>query len=159
LPTERKLDIFKLLNAVDTRNGDWLSEQSEDVRKEFAPPVIMRWVATVTDSRAAIYMLWMVNEQVNVHLFALHQHPDLVYRLLASCGMGRKLSHQWLAGNKRKVNNKAFALLAQHHPEANERELELLMGLHTAETFRQFVDDCGVQANEAKEMLKAYNSQ
>lgn len=153
---ERKLDIFELLRAVDRRDGDWYAKQPADVRKEFVPLTAQRWVATVEDGKAAPLLLVMVNDYVNVHLFELQHHPELVYRLLALCGAGKRLSHKWFSGTKRKTTNKAFELLAHHHPEASDRELELLMSLHTKESFTQFVGECGLQADAAKEVIKHY---
>jgi hypothetical protein len=154
---ERKLDMFQLLRAADQCDGNWFSKQPEDAQKEFAPIVVTRWASTVGDGPESVYMLWMVNERVNVNLFDLHKHPDLVYRLMASCGLGKPLRHIWVAGNKRKNdNNKAYALLQERYPEASDRELNMLMSLYTKESFSQFVNDCGIQAAEAKEILKAY---
>ena len=101
-------------------------------------------------------MLLMVNELMNVHMFDLYTHPELVYRLLASCGTGKTLKHQWLAGHKRKSeNNKAFQLLEKHYPEANDRELDILMSKYTKVSFAKFVDDCGMSV-ESKDIMKDY---
>ncbi len=155
---DRKLDIFDLLRATDKNQSDWLSKQPEDARKEFAPLVVLRWAATVEGPQEAAYMLWMVNERVNLHLFDLSKHPDLVFRLLASCGLGSAQKHQWIAPHKRKGGaNKAFDFLATLHPEANDREVDMLLSKYTKETFTQLVKDCGVQPDAAKELVKAYD--
>jgi hypothetical protein len=157
---ERKLDIHALLRATDKCDGGWLSRQPPDARKEFAPVVVMRWAATVRNSHEASVMLWLVNERVNVHLFDLYKHPDLVFRLLASCGLGVVLDHQWLAGHKRKAeSNKAYAFLAKQYPDANERELKYLMSCHTKLSFSEFLAECGTQPDIAKEIIKAYDKQ
>lgn len=155
---DRKLDIFSLLKAMDKRDGDWFSRQPADVQKEFAPVVAVRWAATIKDSPQSDIMLSMVNERVNAHLFDLQKHPDLVFRLMASCGLGASLGHQWLAGHKRNAEtNKAFEFMAQYYPDANDRELDYLMSCHTKATFMEFLNGCGVQQGEAKELLKSYD--
>ena len=154
----RKLDIHALLNAVDRRDGDWLSEQPEDARNEFAPLVAMRWATGVTDGVAAAYMLWLINYRVNRHLFDLQKHPDLCFRLLASCGRNKRLSRQWMAGPQRTMgDNKALGLLAEHHPMASETELRILLSLYTRESFADWLADCGIAKDEAKDCLKAYD--
>jgi hypothetical protein len=156
--TERKLDIFRLLNAADRRDVDYLAKQQEDARKEFAPLVAMRWAVTVNDGPEADYMLLMVNERVNAHLFDLYQHPGLSYKLLASGGIGAPLRHNWLAGHKRKTdNNKAYQFLSERFPDANDSELEMLMNTFDKKGLRDFIDDCGLQPAESKEIMKAYD--
>lgn len=155
---ERKLDIFQLLRATDQCDGNWFEKQPEDVKKEFAPVVAIRWASTVNDGPEAVYMLWIINERVNVHLFDLNKHPELLYRLMATCGLGKPLRHQWLAPHKRKgEGNKAFELLADYYPEANTDELEFLMSMHTKTSFSQFVNDCGMQPVDAKDIMKSYD--
>lgn len=159
MATERKLDIFKLLNAVDKKNYDWFSKQSDDAQKEFAPSVAMRWLSTLDNiGMASEYMLVMVNERVNDHLWDYSKHPDLVYRLMASCGLGSTQKHQWLSPQKRKnEGGKAFELLQKHNQEVNEDELDFLMSGFSKEEFSQYVDDCGIDKTEAKEILKSFN--
>jgi hypothetical protein len=157
LSSERKLDIFKLLAASDKNDGEWFSKQPQDAQKEFAAPVVLRWGATVNDGLASVFTLLLVNERVNVHLYDLYKHPELTYRLLASCGTGESQRHQWIPPHKKKgASNKAYDLLAKHNLDANSGELELLMSLHTKESFSKFVDECGIPTAEAKEIIKAY---
>ena len=152
----RKLDIMVLLNAIDQHDSDWLMAQPEDARKEFAPSVAMRWASNVSDSVEAAYMLWTINDRVNRHLFDLSQHPDLCYRLLASCGIKRSLHRQWL-GPRRATDNLALSLLGEYHPSANETELRLLLSLYTRDTFADFLGDCGLDDEKSKKYLIAYD--
>ena len=158
MATERKLDLFKgLLPAIDKCDSNWLSKQSPEAQKEFAPVVVLRYASAVDDGPTSLYTLIMVNERVNVDMFDLYKHPDLVYRLMASCGVGKPLRHQWIAGHKRKSEtSKSYELLEKHYPEANSRELDILMSKHTKASFSQFMDDCGIPVAEAKEILKDY---
>jgi hypothetical protein len=154
---ERKLDIFDVLRATDRRNGNWLHQQPDDAQKEFAPLVVMRWAATVVDGPGAAYMLYMVNDRVNCHLYEFYNHPDLVFRLLASCGLGNVQKHQWLAGTPRKATGNAAAnLVREHYPEASDPEIDLLLSLFDRNSFKQFVDECGVQPDDAKGVMNAY---
>jgi hypothetical protein len=155
---DRKLDVHALLRATDKCDGDWLSRQPEDARKEFAPVVALRWAATVKDGHEASVMLWLINERVNVHMFDLYKHPDLVFRLMAACGLGVTLNHQWLSGHRRALtHNKAYQLLADRYPDANARELDFLMSRHTKSSFSDFLGECGIQPDIAKEIMKAYD--
>jgi len=155
---DHKLDIFQALRAIDQNDGDWLTRQAEDVRKAFKPLVVMRWAATVNDGPQATYMLWMINERVNQYLFELYHHPDLVFRLLASCGLGTVQKHQFISfPGQRSHLNSAAKLLQDVYPYASESEIQLLLALFDHASFKQFVDDCGIQPDEAKEMIKQYD--
>lgn len=156
--SQRKLDMFDLLRAADRCDGDWLARQPADAQREFAPSVAQRFAVTVPNGPEAAYMLWMVNERVNGHLFALHKHPELVYRLLASCGLGKPQKHQWLAPPARKnTGNPVVNLLLTCYPEANDAEISCLLMQHDHASFIQFVDECGIQPSEAKDIIKAYD--
>jgi hypothetical protein len=155
---ERKLDIWDLLSASDRRKGDWFSKQSPEAQKEFAIPVVMRWAATVDDGIESSYMLMAINDRVNINLYDITKHPELIYRLIASCGLGKKLKHQWIPGIKRKaLSSKAYAVLEECYPEANEKELDILMSQYNKKSFATLLDDCGTSAADAKEIMKDFN--
>lgn len=158
MPKDRKLDMIALLRAVDHHDGDWLAAQSDDARKEFQPVVALRWAAGVSAGSDAGCMLWLINHRVNRHLWA-YQEPDLSFRLLASCGLGKSLRHEWLpAGRTGGTINAAYRLLAEHHPDANDDELRVLLGTYTRAEFAEFVADCGKTKEDIKTCLKAYDA-
>jgi hypothetical protein len=154
LSKPRKLDIFAALRAIDRHDFNWLATQPQDARQEFAPLVVMRWVSGVSDGAETAYMIWLVNDRLNHHLFDLE--PDLCFRLLASCGLGKSLRYNWIKGPSRTIrSNLALALLAEHHPLVNEAELRMLLSMYSREQFAQFVADCGIP--QAKDHMKAYD--
>lgn len=158
---EYKLNIFRALEAIDQGKGGWLAKQSSDARHDFVPLTTLRWTVSVPDSEMASYGLWLVNERVNIHMWKLgHAHPDLIFRLLASCGFGTVLKHTWLAGPVvRSVTDKARALIGEMRPECNDDEISILLSLHTRESFRQYIDESGVQPDDAKAILAAFTEQ
>ena len=155
---ERNLDIFVAMSAVDRRELDWLDRQTDEARKEFKPPVALRWAASVTDGDAAEWYLRAINERVNLNLWNIsQQYPDLVFRLMASCGIGFKVKHQWLGMPERTVQGgKARDFVARFHPTASDREIEMLLGLMDLEEFARFVDESGCTPEEAKEAITAH---
>ncbi len=153
----RKLDFSGLMRAIDRRQSGWLTAQPADVSKEFGAAALpaMRMASCGESGTDAAYALWSINQRVNYRMFDLSQkHPDLCYRLLASCGLDRYLSRQWLAPRATSTSNAALKLLAEHHPTASDRELRMLLSFYTRETFAQFVADCGLKDQE---YLKAYD--
>lgn len=143
---------------MDRGDANWLARQPEDARKEFSALVAMRWATCVQEGVAAAYMLWLINKRVNRHLFSLSDHPDLCFRLLASCGLQEHaLRREWLKGPGNRVdNNAALSLLAEHHPMSNEMELRILLSQYSKQSFSEFVADCGIERDQAKKCMDAY---
>ena len=160
--SEHALNMKDLMRAIDTRNFDWLSRQSDEAQKEFVPFVILRWAATIKDGAGSGYLLWMINLQSNNDLFAVSaKHPDLVYRLMASCGLGIVQDHRWLPGTplrKAVQKNLAFNFIAERYPEISDVEVMLLLGQYTRDEFQQLLTECGIQSRDAKDVMKAYDS-
>lgn len=158
---EHKLDIFETLSAIDRRKFNWLDEQPEEAKKGFAPPVVLRWAAGIEGSPAsAERYLIDVNSRANMFSKDLWaQYPDLLYRLLASCGKGTKQRHAWVPFPTKKGNNpgKVRDLVERLYPHFNGMEVDLFMAQFTTpEAFVEFVQGCGLDPSEEKEVLKSY---
>lgn len=155
---DQKLDIFDAMAAMDRKDGEWFTKQSEQAQKTLAPPVFLRWASAISDSARAASLLVHVNDRVNAHMWDLATtHPELVFKLAATCGKGRKERHQWIAMPKRPGTlSKAMAMVMDDNPSLNDAEAMLLLSLHTKESFTAWVDMRGLQPDEAKEVIKSY---
>jgi hypothetical protein len=161
LTKERKLTFADLARVIDQHDLNWLARQSDEVQNEFSPLVAMRWATCVQSMEEAGYMLWVINQRVNHHLFApgMDEHHDLSFRLLASCGLRNGvLSRTWLAGPRRGGSaNPLFELLAEQHPMATDAELHMLLSLHCRDDIVALAGDCGRTKEQVKECLKVYD--
>lgn len=156
---EHKLDIFAALDAIDRRDATFLERQEDEVRKGFAPPVVLRWAAGLAfDGEASDYMLLTVNARANVDFHNIWEHPDLQYRLLASCGIGSRQKHKWIPMATRKKSVEGLlGFLSKYWPEADEGELQMLARQFTRETFDEFVQGCGLEPKDAQDALTLYD--
>lgn len=151
-----KLDIFETLAAIDRRNFDYFEKLSDEQRKGFAPPVVLKWVAGVEGPMAEQY-LWLTNQQVNVNFWDIYEHPELQFKLMASVGRGRNQRHKWIALPKTKSKtDKISVFLSQYWPDANDEELGIILNQYTHETFSAFVLSAGLVPAEEKEVIAAY---
>ena len=152
-----KLDIFETLAAVDRRNTGFYAGLSEDEKKGFAPPVVLRWASGVNDGAASEHYIWLTNERANINFWEIADHPELQYKLLASCGIGSNQRHKWIpmAGKKRK-SDRVREFLSTFWPDANDRELDILFHKFTEEEFEDFVKFSGCDPEEEKEVLDEY---
>lgn len=91
MPTERKLDLFKLLDAINKKKITYYKELSEEEQKEFVPLVITRWLSGTSD----IGQLVFLNEIVNPFIFDLAKHKELLYMLMTVCTNGKFKKYVW----------------------------------------------------------------
>lgn len=152
-----KLDIFETLGAMDRRKFDFYGELDAEQKKGFAPPVALRWLSSIPNGEMAPVYIMLTNDRANINFYDIHDHPELQYKLMASCGLGRTQRHQWipLSGKKQK-NDVVLEFLAKFFPEANVNELNLLLNQFTGDSFEEFVLNSGSSPDRAKEVLKAY---
>jgi hypothetical protein len=157
-----KLDIMSVLEAIDTKQTSFYSNLTEEERKGFVPLIALRWLSAVSDRNAAVqrYQLLAANDLVNVGLWQLGKHPELLYLLMTTASVGIKQYHQWIPSkSKGSSTPRIDALLAQRYPNCNEVEMQLLYAQYDVEDILQLaqdlaLDDRGIR--EIKEELKKY---
>lgn len=156
---KEKLDIFLEMEHADLQNKDFYSQLKPSLQKDFSPIVAMRWFSSVPDnSKYKEYNLIMTNEMLNVDFWSLQKHPELQWKLMAMCGCGTKLRHQWIPMPKRKKISKLSEFMLQWYPSANNQELEILTSVNR-DDFEQFVKSTGATDTELRDILKAYDSE
>lgn len=88
---ERPLDIFKVLEQVDTKQHDAFSNFTDVEKKGYAPLVVQRWL-TGTYNKTQIIL---INELLNPYVFSLQQHKELLWKLTTVCTSGTKQRYVW----------------------------------------------------------------
>lgn len=125
-----KLDIFKVLSALDKKQYDFYDQLSEEERKGFTALITMKWGASVSGSQELQhYYLAAVNHYANKQLFDINKHPKLQWLTLAAAapGVGNQ-RHQWLKV-KPKPKDKGSEIrkeLAQMFPAMKDDDLDVL---------------------------------
>jgi hypothetical protein len=155
---EKKLDIFDEMAQADLGNKDFYAELEPELQKQFSPLVAMRWFSTVADnSQFKDYTLILTNEILNVDFWSLKDHPELQWKLMSTCGVGKKLRHQWIPMPKRRKISKVAEFMLQWFPSANDQELHILTENLTREDFEQFVKSTGCTEEELKEVVDSFD--
>ena len=159
-PKKHDLDIFKVLEAIDRRDFTFLERQTDVARKAFVPTTALRWASIAPDGPEAEAMLWLVNEYANADYYAITDHPELQFKLLAAAGLGRKLRHQWINLPK-KQGVAGFSILCdfllEWHPEANDDEINILLMQFTRDIFIDFITSCAKDKKQTKELIDAWD--
>jgi hypothetical protein len=150
-----KLDLFKALNALATHRIGQYDKFSDDEKKGFAPSVLMRWMsASQASSDFKKYYLMKVNQVVNVNLWTLStKHPGLVWKLLASCGLGESHRFEYI---KRETKKDALLnYLAKINPNAKMDDLKAQLKIYGKEHVVQIAIDRGEEKDVIKKLKDA----
>lgn len=106
MAVERKLDIFKVLNAANSRKSEFYDQLTDEEKKGYAPSVVARWMTGTTDARQVFF----TNEFLNPYLFSLYKHPQLLWQLTTVCNSGRNQRYTWNKLPSRRETGKSNAI-------------------------------------------------
>jgi hypothetical protein len=156
--SKHKLDMFKeVLPNLDQHNLDYYSTLDDDQKKSFAAVVALRFMSCAPGKYADWYLI-ATNERANVHLHDIHRHPELQWKLLASNGHGGVVRHQWVGNAKKPGDAILYDFILRYWPQANNMEVETILGQFSPETFADFVDGTGIENEEAKRLKKSFEA-
>jgi len=148
-----KIPLKTMLEAIDRNDFDFYARLDDDQKKTFSPWLAMRYASSASGMAAYHYLL-MVNDIVNVDFSILKEHPELQWKLLAVCGIGKPTYHPYVAPGKKKKKNKLEKLLMERYPTLNKMELDLLIEINDTESLKELARDTGKDDKEIKELFK-----
>lgn len=124
MATERKLDIFRVLGAADSKSADFYDELSDEEKKAYVPLVTARWMSGTNDER----QIMMINEFLNPYLFSLYKHPHLLWKLTVACNSGRKQRYVWnkLPSGKEVGKSNTIKLIQSYYNYNTQHAVEAL---------------------------------
>ena len=148
-----KVPLREMLNALDRNDFDFYSRLDKEQKKAFSPWLAMRYASSASGADAYHYLL-MVNDLVNVDFSSLKKHPELQWKLLATCGIGHTSYHKYIQPGKKKTKTKLHKFLIELYPTLNEKERDLLLALNGKDDLTQLAKDNGLSDKEIKELFK-----
>lgn len=146
-----KLDIFKLLGMIGSKNsGDIYKGLSDDEKKGFAPLVAMRWMSGTSDQR----QIMALNTFANRFIFPLGKHPHLLMQLLQACSSKNGGRAQWLGikGGSKKTQLRNEVIMEYFDYSTNE--LRALTVFPTNDEIVQMAEELGWQKEEVAKLKK-----
>lgn len=150
-----KLDIMTVLEAADRGIKDFYNNLTEEEQKAFAPRVLIRWLSTVSDkSNHKEYAILATNDLVNLGMWSLSKHPELIWLLMTVAGTGKKQYHQWIPMSKGASSTpKLDQLITQVWPHTNSQEQQMLKKLRSNEQWRELAQDSGWDDKQIKDLV------
>lgn len=151
---EHKLDLFKtILPALDRRDVNFYENSTDEEKKELGKQVwtLTRWMSSSKNN--AEHHLLIVNDVVNKNSSDLKRHPELQWKLLALCGIGKSQSHLWIAPPKGIKKNKVEEAVLKIYPLLKNDDLELLLKINSNEELTDLFKGAGLSDKEINELL------
>jgi hypothetical protein len=141
-----KLDIFKMLGAMDRKDYKFYDNLSEDERKGFSAFLALKWGASVEGGREVEhYYLAATNHYCNKYWYDINKHPKLQWLELcaAAPGIGRA-KHKWLTPKKKETKkNDHTKVLAELFPNVKRDDIELLSKLVSKKEVNDYIKQHG----------------
>jgi len=152
---ERKLDLFReVLPALDRRNLGWYGTLSDEQKKEYSPWLLQRYATAVENNPDAHeYFIQAFNERSNKHMNDLKNHPELLWMLQASCGVGRNYRRSWLGAGKRVPKDRVTEFISELYPAAGEEEIDLMRAINDEKDLREIAEQMNFKRSEIKEVF------
>jgi hypothetical protein len=149
----RKLDIKRVLSAVDNKNYDFYNSLTEDEKKEFSPYILMRYTSNVQGDRdIQEWFLETTNEYVNKNHWILSKnHKPLLWKLYAATGAGASAFHPYLAAGKKEKAVKIEKLLCELYPAMKMDDTCVKASLMSKEDIEELFDKMGFDKKDRKD--------
>jgi hypothetical protein len=143
-----KLDIFKVLRAIDSKDYDFYDNMSDEEKKGFSAFLGLKWGAGVESDvlTQCLYVIGM-NNRANRHMFDINRDPKLQWLTLVagSPKLGNQ-RHVWASTKNKAITSSVKtrqSKLTKLFPHYKDDEIELLSNLVTTRQITEYAKDCG----------------
>lgn len=150
-----KVPIEQVMAAVDLRNGDYYSKLSDEDRKSVNTYMAQRWASQVQGSREVQeHYLVTINDLSNIDYIATtSQHDEMRWRVIALCGLGSKLRHEFIPPKGQK-KDKLTAWLIERFPSLADEEIELFREINGNDFLEDMARAQNLSDKDIKELFK-----
>jgi hypothetical protein len=141
-----KLDIFKMLEAVDCKDYDFYDRITDEERKGFSPFTAIKWTSVVEgDQNLQHWYLAATNHYCNKHWFDLgSEHRKLQWLELCAVSPGiGKQRHGYLKQKSKEKKSEHKKQLMELFPTMKEEDVEVLSSLVTKREVDEYIKQHG----------------
>jgi hypothetical protein len=150
-PKSFKLDIFSILNKLNSGNKQIWENLSDEEKKGFSAFIITRWMSGTSDALTIL----LLNEFVNPYIFTLDKHPELLAKLLACCGNGQSNRRfNWIKDSiKEKTHSLSISLIKEYFSYST-KEAKDCIKLLSKDDLLEMAESLGWQNDDIKKLKK-----
>ncbi len=145
----KKLDVFEVLTAIESKNIKFFDSLSHEQQKAFAPIVVQRWLTGNEDA----LQVYQVNNSINKYVFVLHKEPKLLYQLMVASASGKKHRNQWIT--KKTIKNNIVTKLVSSWLQCSMKEASTVQDQYTVDDVLEIADNLGWNKEELTKLKKA----
>jgi hypothetical protein len=149
-----KLDIFRVLNALNEKDAKFYDNLNDEEQKAFQPFLVMRWMSGTADA----LQVHLINEIANPYAFALANHKLLMWQLLVACNSGKKHKYNWLklpsSSNPAKPISVKVVSQYFQYSTAHATDAVKLLSKHD---ILEFAEELGYQPDEMSKLKKEHS--
>lgn len=145
----KSLNISDVLHMLDKKDYGLYDRLDDIEKKELSAWVLMRFMSSC-ENNPEIYLL-SINENVNDGFALLSpHHKKLLTLMLATCGVGSRQNHKWIAPPKgsKKAGDPLLDVLREMLPDKNNQELEIFKKAHTDDEMKDYLMMCGIEEKQ-----------
>jgi hypothetical protein len=148
-----KLELNRLLAALDAKDRNFYDTLTDEELKGFSPFLAIRYASSVDHDMPEVceYVLEAANRRANPHFLDLKGHPKLQWLLLTTTSMGLgPMRHSWIKplGSKKTSSDRAREFLSREFPGASSDELDILLAINSHEEILAYATDLGYQSDQ-----------
>jgi len=146
-----KIDIFNILNKIDTKDRLFLDNLEISIKKSYVPLLVMRWMSGTKDAKQVFF----INEILNPYVFSLSKHPGLLYKLSTCCSSGNGKRYNWLKGPSAKKSSSTVLNSISKYYNCSIREAEDYSKILSKDDILECVELSGEQSDEITKVKKS----
>lgn len=152
MSTERKLDIFRVLKALDEKDVEFYASLTTEEQKAFQPFLVMRWLSG-TYSKQQVFL---INELVNPYAFDFREHKELLWYLLTICTSGKSQRYVWNKSSATTPTASNAIQAIQEYYQYSRRDAERALKILTQDNVIQIAEELGWQDDEINKIRKEF---
>lgn len=145
-----KLDIKRVLSAINHKDYAFYSSLTPDEQKTFSPYVLLRYISNSSgDKDIQEWFVEKTHSYVNKHHWDLSKnHKELLWLLYAAVGVGVPCSYQYLAAVHKEKTNKIEKLLSEVYPTMKLSDIKVMASIMTPEDKIELFDSLGFDIHQ-----------
>ena len=141
------LSIQNEMKQFDLKRRDFYDSLEEELKRKFAPYLMIRWGSSVEGSRELqeFYVI-ATNERVNRHFFSVNaaRHKKLLWLLATTVSPDMGVHrHTWIAAKKKESSGTKRKHLKLMFPTYKDDEIDVMSKIVTDKDIRQWFRNHG----------------